>query len=124
MVVAMRKYPLWAWRMFALWFGLTVLCAIVLVVARPAHAARCPHGEILRVSMGRCVSIHSKLAQGYVRTLPRHKRIAVALPKAKPVPIEPPEIEVLRERLARNVAALDASAILLSRAAALTAEVR
>lgn len=86
--------------------------------------AICPHGEILRVSLSKCVSVHSKLAQGYIRTLPR-KRIVVALPPTRAVPIEPPEIEVLRERLAKPTAAeLSATNILLSRAAALTAEVR
>jgi hypothetical protein len=92
--------------------------ALTLALAAPADAARCPHGQILRVSMNRCVGVHSKLAQGYVRFAPR-RRIVVALPKAAPAPIEPPEIEVLRERLARHVAPLDATAILLSRAAAL-----
>jgi hypothetical protein len=110
----------WIWGLpGALAALLTVLAALVyLIFCAPAHAARCPHGQILRVSMGKCVSIHSKLARGYVRTLPR-KRIVVALPPAKPAPLERPEIEVLRERLMRPVAALDATAILLSRAAAL-----
>jgi hypothetical protein len=94
-----------------------VVAALVAALATPA-VARCPYGQILRVSMGKCVSWHSKLAAGYVHP-PRHKRIVVALPVAKPAPIERPEIEVLRERLARPVTPLDREAILLSRAAAL-----
>ena len=95
-----------------------LISALALAIATPAVAG-CPYGQILRVSMGKCVGWHSKLAHGYVRTLPRHKRIVVALPVAKPAPIERPEIELLRERLMRPVATLDATAILLSRAAAL-----
>jgi hypothetical protein len=95
-----------------------IIVALALAIATPAVAG-CPYGQILRVSLGKCVSWHSKLAYGYVRTLPRHKRIVVALPVAKPAPIERPEIEVLRERLAHRVVTLDATAILLSRAAAL-----
>lgn len=41
--------------------GITTLCA------SPAEArGHCAHNQILRVSMGRCVSIHSALAAGYV----------------------------------------------------------
>jgi hypothetical protein len=94
------------------------VAALVVMLAAPADAARCPYGQILRVSMGRCVSVHSRLALGYVHRA-RARRIAVALPTAKPAPIEPPEIEVLRERLAHRVASLEPIDILLSRAAAL-----
>ena len=84
--------------------------------------AGCPHGQILRVSLNKCVGVHSKLAAGFVRALPR-KRIVVMLPPARPA-IEPPEIELLRERLAsRATAELTAANILLSLAARLTAEV-
>jgi hypothetical protein len=96
-----------------------LVSALALGLAAPASAARCPHGEILRVSMNRCVGVHSRLAYGYVRTLPRRRRIVVALPRAKPAPIERPEIEVLRERLAHRIARLTPTDILLSRAAAL-----
>lgn len=91
------------------------IVALALALASPA-VARCPYGQILRVSMGKCVSWHSKLAAGYVR--PRHKWIALALP-VKPAPVEAPEIEVLRERLAHPARPLTREEILLSRAAAL-----
>jgi hypothetical protein len=95
-----------------------ILVAVAVAVASPAVAG-CPYGQILRVSMGKCVSVHSKLAAGYVRTAHKRTRIVVALPPAKPAPVEAPEIEVLRERLMNRVASLTATDILLSRAAAL-----
>jgi hypothetical protein len=91
--------------------------ALALALATPAVLA-CPYGQILRVSMGKCVSIHSKLAAGYAHVFHR-RRIVVALPVARPAPIEAPEIEVLRERLAHPVPPLTREEILLSRAAAL-----
>ncbi|HEX3522500.1 MAG TPA: hypothetical protein VHT52_10485 [Stellaceae bacterium] len=99
-----------------------LISALALAIATPAVAG-CPYGQILRVSMGKCVSWHSKLAHGYMHTMakqparraPRVKIIFAALPAA---PIERPEIEVLRERLSRP-APLTAADILLSRAAAL-----
>ena len=95
------------------------LVAIAMLAALSTPAlARCPYGQILRVSMGKCVSWHSKLAAGYVHVA-HHKRIVVALPVAKPAPIERPEIEVLRERLMRHPLTLEPADILLSRAAAL-----
>jgi hypothetical protein len=97
-----------------------IVAALVAGLATPA-VARCPYGQILRVSMGKCVGWHSKLAAGYVHP-PRHKRIVVALPAARPAPIEPPEIEVLRERLTRHALTLEPADILLSRAAALVEE--
>jgi hypothetical protein len=102
-----------------------VSVGLALAIATPAVAARCPYGEILRVSMGRCVGVHSRLAYGYVRA-PRRRRIVVALPaKLLSTTRWPngartePEIEVLRERLAHPAASLTPTEILLSRAAAL-----
>ncbi|HEX3521269.1 MAG TPA: hypothetical protein VHT52_04190 [Stellaceae bacterium] len=93
------------------------IIALALVIATPA-VARCPYGQILRVSMGKCVSWHSRLASGYVHVSRARMRVAIRLPAARPQPIERPEIEVLRERLA-HPAPLTATDILLSRAAAL-----
>jgi hypothetical protein len=109
--------------------SLSIAAALVAALATPAIAG-CPYGQILRVSMGKCVNWHSKLAAGYVH-LPRHKRIAVVAllkpPKSSLIsdgvyylPIE--SAELLRERLARPRMALDRDAILLSRAAALVEE--
>ena len=97
-----------------------IAAALVAALATPAVAG-CPYGQILRVSMGKCVSIHSKLASGYVHVATRHRRqrIVVALPVARPQPIERPEIEVLRERLSHHALSLEPADILLSRAAAL-----
>jgi hypothetical protein len=115
-----------------------IVAALVAALATPAVAG-CPYGQILRVSMGKCVGWHSKLAQGYVHRLVPVGRAHVArgkvgtepgrlgrlnarsgLPAADP--IELPEIEVLRERLQHRPMALDREAILLSRAAALVEE--
>jgi hypothetical protein len=77
--------------------------------------------------MNRCVGVHSRLAYGYVRFAPRRRRI-VAQRQTKLSSTtrtengggtEPPQIEVLRERLAQHVATLTPTDILLSRAAAL-----
>lgn len=94
-----------------------IIVALAVAIASPAIAARCPHGQILRVHLGKCVSVHSRLAAGYVHVA-RHRRIVMALPPAKRAPIERPEIEVLRERLSQR-APLDRDAILLSLASAL-----
>ena len=37
-----------------------------LVFMSPAEAARCPYGQILRVHLNECVSVHSVLARAYV----------------------------------------------------------
>ena len=41
-----------------------MLLALALSLAAPtsAHATRCPHGQILRVHLSRCVAAHSRLA--------------------------------------------------------------
>jgi hypothetical protein len=115
-----------------------IIVALALASAPPA-VARCPYGQILRVSMGECVSWHSKLAAGYVHRLvpvrrahvgqgtvglSRGSRIARSgFPAAYSAPIEAPEIEALREQLAAP-ARLTPTEILLSRAAALVPEGR
>jgi hypothetical protein len=101
-----------------------ILTLAIVALATPALAARCPHGQILRVSMGKCVGWHSRLASGYVHVSRARTRVAIRLPAARPQPIERPEIEVLRERLAHPPLGLSAGDVLLSRAAALTAEVK
>jgi hypothetical protein len=101
-----------------------ILAAVAVALATPAIAARCPHGQILRVSLTKCVDVHSKLAAGYVHVSRAHTRVVISLPPARPLINDgvyylPVEAEVLRERLARPTRELTRDEILLSRAAAL-----
>ena len=52
-----------------------VLMAATFLVfaATPALAARCPHGQLLRVRLGKCVSLSSPLALAYVGPLHRSR---------------------------------------------------
>jgi hypothetical protein len=48
----------------------TGLLALVLATG-PAEAWTCPHGQLLRVHMGKCVSMESALARPYERRMRR-----------------------------------------------------
>jgi hypothetical protein len=63
------------------------------LVASPAIAAHCPHGQLWRVSMGKCVALGSPLAIAYQS--PSHwvnQRIEVTLPDPPEPPLRPEEI--------------------------------
>ena len=47
--------------------------AFLVLAATPALAARCPHGQLLRVRLGKCVSLSSPLALAYVGPLHRSR---------------------------------------------------
>jgi len=53
-----------------------LLAVMAIAMSSPAFAAHCRHGMIYRVSMGECVSKHSRLAHGFVRARTRHERVA------------------------------------------------
>ena len=124
-----------------------LLAAIGLAALTPAEAARCPHGQILRVSMNRCVGLHSKLAAGFVRSAVAYTHVrassspaprgssnpsparfgsagsvATAAKPSTTAAFDAATLETLRERLAHPQRPLDAASILLSRASALVEE--
>jgi hypothetical protein len=81
------------------------LIQICLTLTSPAAAHRCPRGLILRVHLGRCVSIHSSLSRGFVQH--RHMRhhspqkpepedyyVNVTIKVRPEVPAPPPEPEI------------------------------
>lgn len=54
-------------RQIAIWWTIIALILVgLLVFAYAAEARGCRHGQLRRVSMGICVSMHSKLAKPYV----------------------------------------------------------
>jgi hypothetical protein len=88
------------------------------LMSAPATAAHCPPGQFWRVSLNRCVGVHSRLARAY------EPRPAIRLVTLRPAPPQPPApqpdpaIKFLRERLAAPPALMPVD-LLLSRAAAL-----
>lgn len=58
----------------------------IILAASQAAAARCPHGQMLRVSMGRCVSLKSPQALGY---LPPSHWVNVPIKVTPPADAEP-----------------------------------
>jgi hypothetical protein len=64
------------------------LLTIALLIPTPTYAARCPHGQILRVHLNQCVSIHSKLAYAYVGR-PVHVSLRRLIIEAAPVALPP-----------------------------------
>jgi hypothetical protein len=63
------------------------------LVASPAFASHCPHGQLWRVHMDKCVSLSSPAALAYQS--PSHwvnQRIAVTLPEPPEPPLRPEEI--------------------------------
>lgn len=71
------------------------------LLALPAQAARCPHGQIYRVHMGVCVGADTRLAREVLHHPRYHYRVTEhGLPRARPnapeaPPPEPP-VEVVK----------------------------
>jgi hypothetical protein len=63
------------------------------LVASPAIAAHCPHGQLWRVHMDKCVSLSSPAAIAYV-PLPRPPRINIVLPDDPEPPLRPADISL------------------------------
>lgn len=76
------------------------LALIAALVATNAEAAHCPHGQLWRIHMGRCVSLGSPLAWPYEA----HRRplaAFVVLPPSHPIQTpEEPWRAFLRQQLA------------------------
>jgi hypothetical protein len=68
---------------FCLIVGLMALWALM-----PTEAQACSKGQILRVSLHRCVPVHSALARGFVR---RHRAVRAALIRVPPLPPAAPD---------------------------------
>jgi hypothetical protein len=85
-------------------YGALVVAVLLWPETEPAAAHHCPHGAILRVHIGRCVSIHSSLARGFVHTRrarPERYYVDVVIrvpPAEKPAPAQPqpaePEVNI------------------------------
>jgi hypothetical protein len=63
------------------------------LVASPAIAAHCPHGQLWRVHMDKCVSLSSPAALAYA-PLPRPQRIKIVLPDDPEPPLRPADISL------------------------------
>jgi hypothetical protein len=63
------------------------------LVASPAIAGHCPHGQLWRVHMDKCVSLSSPAAIAYV-PLPRPPRIYIVLPDDPEPPLRPADISL------------------------------
>jgi hypothetical protein len=65
-----------------------------MLAASPALAARCRHGEMLRVRLGKCVSLSSPLARGFEARRLRTAVAQVATVRAKPGMVEAPPLGI------------------------------
>jgi len=65
----------------------TALTIAAFIAASPALAWRCPHGELYRVHLDKCVSISSPLARPYLHT---RKKIDTPQEDRSPVAVHPP----------------------------------
>jgi hypothetical protein len=63
------------------------------LVASPAIAAHCPHGQLWRVHIDKCVSLSSPAAIAYV-PLPHPQRIKIVLPDDPEPPLRPDDISL------------------------------
>jgi hypothetical protein len=63
------------------------------LVASPAIAAHCPHGQLWRVHIDKCVSLSSPAAIAYV-PLPHPPRIKIVLPDDPEPPLRPADISL------------------------------
>jgi hypothetical protein len=63
------------------------------LVASPAIAGHCPHGQLWRVHMDKCVSLSSPAALAYA-PLPRPQRIKIVLPDDPEPPLRPADISL------------------------------
>jgi hypothetical protein len=71
-----------------------VIALSLVLAASPAIAAHCPHGQLWRVRMDKCVSLSSPAALAYARPLPRRQRIKIVLPADPEPPIAPIEVHM------------------------------
>jgi hypothetical protein len=71
-----------------------VIAFSLVLVATPAVAAHCPHGELWRVRLGKCVSLSSREAVAYVQPQSHRQRINIVLPAQAEPPIAPAEIHL------------------------------
>jgi hypothetical protein len=67
--------------------AIPIIVALASTLATPSVAG-CSYGQILRVSMGKCVSWHSQLARGYL-----HPRLPAAAQKDYYVEIKPEQLQ-------------------------------
>ena len=72
------------------------LTLALVLAASPALAAHCPHGQLWRVSMGKCVALGSPLAVAYQSPTYwlRGQRIQVDLPPDPDPPLKPGDISL------------------------------
>ena len=70
-----------------------VIALSLALAASPALAAHCPHGQLWRIHLGKCVSLSSPAALAYQS--PTHwlrQRIAITLPEPPEPPLKPGDI--------------------------------
>jgi len=71
----------------------TAFAATWLAAAFPAAAAHCPHGQLYRVHLRRCVALGSPLALAYERPpRPVLLRLLPPAPPARPAPAAEPAL--------------------------------